>query len=180
MLAHISSHCKTTRWAQEKVSQVLLYPINQPPLRVNTKLPSTPQGFFFHIEHKHKYFLFFIFFFQTYIWHGKKCELSVDANLLCLERACVWRQYPEIGSSSTLAYVWSEINSHSEKWTLKIRGVLSYTTKHSLKKYSSKLFSSVLFLRLIWDSLGYISTNHIQKIFKYVKHVGCPWKSLSL
>lgn len=68
------------------------------------------------------------------------------------------RQYPEIGSSSTLAYVWSEINSHSVKWTLKISGVPSYITNHSLKKYSSKLFSS-LFLRLIGNSLGYISTN---------------------
>lgn len=51
------------------------------------------------------------------------------------------RQYPEIGSSSMLAYVWSE--SNSVKWTMKICGVLSYITEYCLKKYSSKLLSSV-------------------------------------
>lgn len=54
------------------------------PLRVNTKLPSTPQGFFFTSSTNTSIF-FSLFFFQTYIWHGKKCELSVYANFLCLE-----------------------------------------------------------------------------------------------
>lgn len=124
-----------------------------PALGVNTKLPSTPQGLFFTFSTNTSIFCSLFFFSKQSLtwqkmWTFGLCKFDVSRGLVCR------RQYPGIGSSSTLAYVWSEMNSHSVKWILKIRGVLSHITKHSLKKYSSKLFSCV-FLRLIWNSRLY-------------------------
>lgn len=52
---------------------------------------------------------------------------------------------------------------------MKISGVLSYITEHSLKKYSNKLLSSVLLLRLSQNYSGYISTNHPKKYLNMLR-----------